>query len=351
MPSSLPTDLLPLLCCPACKSSLEAAPQGFRCAACGKDFPEIRGVVRFVDSQNYADSFGYQWKRFSKTQLHPERSERNFRNKARMREEDVRGKLVLDVGCGMGRFAEVATRWGGRVVGVDLSEAAEVAASNLDGRDFVAFQTDVFSLPFKHETFDCIYSIGVLHHTPNCEAAFKSLVPYLKPGGCIAIWLYSGYNKWYRLSDEYRKITHRIPVKYLHAFLRVAVPPIYWLGRGLRATPIIGAPLAALLQYVFPVNQSLYPEIRVLDTLDWYSPKYQSKHTYEEVVRWFEACGLERLTVANIIPVGVKAYKPPSVQPTTLAVPQFTSGELPPTSVPARGLGSRTAATGDLIPY
>jgi len=46
-----------------------------------------------------------------------------------------------------------------------------------------------------------------------------------------------------------------------------------------------------------------------LDTLDWYSPKYQSKHTYEQVFRWFETCGLEDLTVGED-PIGVRGRKP-----------------------------------------
>src|SRR5437763_1756054 len=81
---------------------------------------------------------------------------------------------------------------------------------------------------------------GVLHHTPDCERAFKSLPQYLKPGGTIAIWLYSAYNKWYRFSDIYRKITHRISPRALNAFFRVAVPVLYHLDRGLRAVPIVG---------------------------------------------------------------------------------------------------------------
>src|SRR5947199_61256 len=70
-------------------------------------------------------------------------------------------KLVLDVGCGMGRFADVATRWGAHVVCVDLSLAAEVAARNLADRSATFFQADVFNLPFASESFDYIYSIGV----------------------------------------------------------------------------------------------------------------------------------------------------------------------------------------------
>jgi SAM-dependent methyltransferase len=236
-------------------------------------------------------------------------SERDFIRKTGLQPEDLKGKLVLDVGCGMGRFAEVATRWGARVIGIDLSAAAEVAAKNLADREFVAFQADVFSLPFAPESFDCIYSMGVLHHTPDCEKAVKTLPQYLKPGGTLAVWLYSGYNKWYRFSDQYRKITHRLSPRVLHGFFRVAVPFFYWLDRGLRVIPLIGKPVAGLVHHVFPVNRHRDPEIRVLDTLDWYSPKYQSKHTYEQVFRWFESCGLESLSVGNFA-VGVRGRKP-----------------------------------------
>ena len=284
----------------------------YRCAVCAREFPVVRGVARFVETESYAESFGYQWQKYAQTQLdHSGRalSEPDFRRKTGLRPEDLMGKLVLDVGCGMGRFAEVATRWGARVVGIDLSAAAEVAARNLAGRNFAAFQADVFSLPFAPESFDCIYSVGVLHHTPNCEQAFKNLPQYLKPGGKIAVWLYSGYNKWYRFSDFYRKLTHRMSSRSLHATLRLAVPFFYWTDRGLRAIPVVGGPVAGLIHHVFPVNRNPNPEVRMLDTFDWYSPKYQSKHTYEQVFRWFESCGLDSLSVADLS-IGVRGTKP-----------------------------------------
>ena len=152
---------------------------------------------------------------------------RTSAGKPRLRPEELKGKLVLDVGCGMGRFAEVATSWGARVVGIDLSAAAEVAAKNLADRDFVAMQADVFALPFAPESFDIIYSVGVLHHTPDCEAAVKALDKYLKPGGILAVWLYSGYNKWYRFSDFWRRYTSRMKPETLHSILKVAVPVFY----------------------------------------------------------------------------------------------------------------------------
>jgi SAM-dependent methyltransferase len=221
----------------------------------------------------------------------------------------LRGKLVLDVGCGMGRFAEVVTRWGARVVGVDLSAAAEVAARNLKDREFVAFQADVFHLPFAPASFDYIYSLGVLHHTPDCEQAVKVLPQYLKPGGKLAVWLYSGYNKWYRFSDMYRKATTRMAPQTLHGLLRVAVPVINGVDSCVRAVPVVGRPVSGLLRHVFPVNRHANPGWRVLDTFDWYSPKYQSKHTYEQVFRWFEDCGLEDLHVAQRA-ISVRGRKP-----------------------------------------
>jgi SAM-dependent methyltransferase len=307
--SRLLTEILPHLRCPVCTCHLQQLSEAVVCSSCQKRFPLVRGVLCFADSDNYADSFGYQWQKFSRTQLWPPFCERNLRRKTGLTEGDVRGKLVLDIGCGMGRFAEVVTRWGGRVVGVDLSAAATVAAENLEDRDFLAIQADVFSLPFAPGIFDCIYSVGVLHHTPDCEKAFKNLPQYLKPGGSIAVWVYSGYNKWYRFSDHYRKITSRISPRALHSLLRWIVPCLYWTNRTIRVIPLIGPPVASLVHHVFPVNQNPNPEIRILDTLDWYSPRYQSKHTYEQVFRWFENCGLEHLTVADVS-IGVKGHAP-----------------------------------------
>jgi SAM-dependent methyltransferase len=307
--STIKPDIASLLCCPACRSLLVQRDEGFWCSKCGKVFPSIRGVLRFVDDQNYADSFGYQWHAFSTTQLLPDYAESNFRRKTGLRLEELKGKVVLDIGCGMGRFAEVATRWGATVIGIDLSSAVEMAARNLEDRNFLALQADVMALPFAPESFDCIYSIGVLHHTPDAEKAFKNLPQYLKPGGSLAVWLYSGYNKWYRFSDQYRKITHRIPIRRLHAILRILVPVFYWLDYGLRAIPVVGNLLAGIVQYVFPISLVRNPEVRILDTLDWYSPKYQSKHTYEEVFRWFESCGLESLSVAEVS-IGVSGKRP-----------------------------------------
>jgi len=310
-------DVLAILRCPSCRGLLREEEEGLFCQACGLLYRSVNGAVRFVDDKNYAGNFGFEWHRYARTQLEAEEnriSEFSFREKTGFSPEELRGKLVLDVGCGTGRFAEVASRFGARLVGADLSSAAEVAARNLGDRPGVTiFQADCFNLPFAAGSFDFIYSIGVLHHTPNCEQAFKGLVKYLKPGGSIAIWLYSGYNNWYRFSDIYRKVTHRMPSRLLHALCHAA-GPLYYLDRGLRWIPLVGPPVAGFVHHVFPVSLSRNPHVRVLDTFDWYSPKYQSKHTYEQVFRWFEESGLDSIRVMGA-PISVRGRKPPSGVP------------------------------------
>lgn len=304
-------EVLAILRCLDCQSGLNSEAEGLVCAGCGRQYPLLNGVVRFVGAQEYAGSFGFQWKLYARTQLDNEtnqKSERAFRRRTGFRPEDLAGKLVLDVGCGMGRFAEVATRWGAHVVGIDLSLASEVAAKNLAERNATIFQADVFKIPFAAESFDYIYSIGVLHHTPDCERAFKSLPRLLKPGGRIAIWLYSSYNPWYRMSDVYRKITRRMSPQTLHTLCR-GVVPLYGIHQVLKKIPRLGTGASSVLAWIIPMSFSKDSTWRILDTFDWYSPWYQSKHTYEEVFRWFEACGLEDLRVIEQ-PIAVQGTRP-----------------------------------------
>lgn len=303
--------VLATLRCLSCQGTLDVQTSGLRCSACGRKYLLVEGIIRFVDEQHYAASFGFQWHKHALTQLDTadsKISENDFRRRTGFCPEDLAGKLVLDVGCGMGRFADIAVRWGAHVVGVDLSVAAQVAARNLAGREATIFQADVFRLPFAPESFDVIYSIGVLHHTPDCEKAFKALPGLLKPGGKIAIWLYSRYNAWYRMSDVYRKVTRRMPPRLLHT-LCYGVIPLYGIHQVLRKIPLFGRPASGALAYMIPMAFHKDPTLRVLDTFDWYSPWYQSKHTYEEVFRWFESCGLRDLRVIEQ-PISVQGTRP-----------------------------------------
>lgn len=303
-----------LLVCPRCRGrmtlaatleeSAEVVSGSLKCDL-GHSFPVVRGVPRFVDSERHARNFGFEWNRHNRTQLDTRistESEDSFRTKTGFTPEELRGKLVLDVGCGMGRFSDIASRWGAIVVGIDLSSAVEAAQVNVGSLPNVdIIQADVLELPFADETFDYIFSIGVLHHTPDTKAAFDQLPRLLKPGGKVAIWLYSRYDgmRW-RFSDLWRRWTWRIPERVLHGACYAAVPLHY-----LYKLPVLGY----FGKWLLPVSDHPKAEWRILDTFDWYSPRYQWKHTYEETWLWFEAQGLIDIRVLGM-PVAIQGKRP-----------------------------------------
>lgn len=90
----------------------------------------INGIPHFAAQSNYADSFGMQWNYFAKTQLdsysgHPISAIR-FWNSTSWNPGEMREKWVLDVGCGSGRFAEIALLTGAHVVALDYSSAVDL---------------------------------------------------------------------------------------------------------------------------------------------------------------------------------------------------------------------------------
>jgi SAM-dependent methyltransferase len=253
-----------------------------------------------VESDRYASNFAFEWTLHDTTQLdndERQESESAFREKTGLTPDDLRGSLVLDVGCGMGRFTDVASRWGATVVGVDLTAAVDSAAANLGARPNVhLMQADVFSLPLREGSFDFVFSIGVLHHTPSTRAAFDRLPRLLKPGGRIAVWVYSTrLRRWSWTSDAYRVITSRVPKEQLYRACRVANPMYELRTRLGRRSPL----LAMLAGGLLPTSMHSHSEWRVLDTFDWYSPRYQHKHSPAEVRGWFEARGLQEIRVLD----------------------------------------------------
>lgn len=344
------------LICPACQGALsletmesegDVVRSGKLTCESGHVYAIRDGVPRFVPTDDYVDTFSFQWRRHHLTQLDRldrRESEETFFLSTGIKPAELAGQRVLDVGCGMGRFSDVVSRAGAGTVGIDLSFAIDAAHDNLGARPNVSLaQADVFALPFRKASFDCIFSIGVLHHTPDCRKAVMTLMPYLKPGGTLAVWLYPKYkidnlfrygaDRFANPSSPYvlraplqlgpvgmtvfrrsaiwidrvnnagntfaRAVGRRLPVKLLHRLCYAAVP----LYHVLKLKPF--APLRLFIK----ISMHPDPEWRVLDTFDNLSPKYQSRHTYEEVEGWFREGGLEDIQWQPNF-VGMRGRKP-----------------------------------------
>jgi len=103
------------------------------------------------------------------------------------------GKKVLEVGCGLGTDLLQFARGGAEVYAIDLTEkAARLARKRLGlyGLKGNISISDSETLPFKSDSFDLVYSWGVIHHTPDTVAAAKEILRVCKPGGQVLVMLY-----------------------------------------------------------------------------------------------------------------------------------------------------------------
>lgn len=296
------SELLPLLRCPYCHSNLELDRHSgthdeiewgsLRCLKCGRTYPIVRSIPRFVPSDSYVRSFSVEWTMFARTQLDTETctdSKLTFLEKTGIEPEELSGCTILEAGCGMGRFLDVVSKARQtRVIGFDLSLAVESAYKNVGQRPNVHIvQADIMRPPFAHAGFDLVYSIGVLHHTPNPERAFLKLVPLLKENGRIAIWVYPKYS-WATLSDLYRRATTRLPWSMTLGICKVMLLLHSFDGRAPRR-------LRGRFERLLPISVEANYERRLLDTFDWYSPRYQYKFALGDVEKWFRQAGLTQI--------------------------------------------------------
>ena len=225
--------LLEYLLCPACRSELRlsaTATEGSEviegrldCDSCGSVFWIVDGVPRFVgelndDRRATADAFGSQWTTFDDLQSHHEDQLKSWI--APVTPDFVRGRRVLELGCGKGRHTVSVAAWGARdVVAVDVSAAVEVAfrtTRHLANAHVV--QADIFRLPFR-PVFDYAFSIGVLHHLDDPAGGFRQLAAMVHRGGAISAWVYGRENNGWvvRVVGPLRKlVTSRMPSSVLY---------------------------------------------------------------------------------------------------------------------------------------
>lgn len=250
-----------------------------------------------ADQARTKSTYSLQWNRFRI--VRPDEDRATFRNRTGLDESSLNGQLLLDGGCGMGRYSRIAAELGARVVGMDLSQAVRAARELSQGPGILGFtRGDLLRTPFRPGSFDQIVSLGVLDHTPDPRAAFLELARLLRPGGRIAIWVYQREKpRVERVMNLHRAISTRLPLPVLVALSR-ATAPVGGLKRRLMASKLRPVARLGVAIHALTIGVSMHPdpEVRVCDTLDWYAPQFLSRHTYDEVADWFRQAGLIDIT-------------------------------------------------------
>jgi len=324
--------LLGLLACPVCGGDLkfvvlEAYPRHdedvedatLGCKLCQREYPVVAGIPRLRPPEPVArataktrDAFGWEWLRYPGSLPGDKET---FLEETMLPPHEFSGKLVLDAGCGMGRYSAVALALGADVIAIDMSESlirvAELARTT---SKLHPVEGDLLHPPFKKGVFDVVYSQGVLHHTADTHAAFKAVAALLKPRGLLSVWLYGKAGRFvdfstnplkpgrdwiakhrrlawwivlvrHILSDCVRVITTRLPVPVVYALCH----PLTWLGV-----------VPGLKWFTYSVDPRY--QVRLIENFDWISPPYQWHHTKEELLRWFAD---EGYSVLNVLPHGL----------------------------------------------
>ena len=238
-------------------------------------------MPRFVVADDRrVESFGLEWHRWARTQFEEENVGRPMAgHTTRMWDQicdqppSLAGTTIVDFGCGAGRFVDVARSRGARVVGIELSSAADVAHRNFaDDPEVLIVQGDVLRPPFASRVFDGGFSIGVLHHTPDPAAGLSALAASVREGGWVACCVYPkgefyDYASVARMRRLQQRIAGAFGFRFAFAYAQLAayvLAPV--LGRA-RAIPTLRPAVDHVATEWVPFLELPDPRWRVLDVV------------------------------------------------------------------------------------
>lgn len=310
------------LCCPDCKgvlslntkTAVEKKGEVFSgelcCNDCSIAYSVINYIPRFVEVENYSGSFGYQWNRFSGTQLDENLgvplSEERFKNETRW-PENLHGEIVLEAGSGMGRFTRCAAETGAEIFSFDYSKAIDANyKNNRHYKNIHFFQADIRKPPFRKEYFDKIFCFGVLQHTPDPKTSFDSLFSLLKPSGWLVADVYRRTWKHYFWGQYYlRTITKLIPPEKLFPVVTIYFEIIHFItGLLLPLSSHYSKVLSIVLgtadyRGMYPIEKKVMKEWCLLDTFDKLSPAFDMPQRIESVEKWID---VDRIDSSEVMP-------------------------------------------------
>lgn len=208
----------------------------------------------------------------------------------------------FDLGCGSGRWARGVAPRVGTLHCIDPSEKALQVARRVlgEGANVRFHHAGVDAIPLPDASQDFGYSLGVLHHIPDTEAAMRACVAKLKPGAPFLVYLYYGFDDrpaWFRaiwkVSDLARRAISPMPFPLRKSVTSAIAATVYWpLARAARLGERIGLKVEGL-PLSFYRDQSFYT-MRT-DALDRFGTRLEQRFTRPQIETMMQACGLEAI--------------------------------------------------------
>jgi SAM-dependent methyltransferase len=287
------------------------------CPGCGHRYAINEGVPQLCHPDlmaaarakvRTASSYGYLWSRSAIVAEVNEPRSYHFDRMERALSLPPLSGLVLDAGCGEGiDLANQARRAEVEIVGVELSDGGcrTSFARSLALPAAHVIQADLCRLPFEDKSFDFVYSYGVLHHLPSPKEGLQELVRLLKPGACVAAYLYEDFSdraigwRWLLAgTNQLRWITLRLSHRVLYLSCQAASPAVYALFtipfRMLRHIPGLGS-----LASGFPFRHATRPFSLVGDLYDRFSAPIEWRYSRGNAIALFESVGLQNVAATK----------------------------------------------------
>lgn len=269
------------------------------CAGCAASFPINGGLPRLAAAagpdRRSARSFGFQWRTYREGDRtwfkdDAEQRRREFLFGVDHRAAELAGRSLLDAGCGNGELTRALGEYGCEVVAFDFSSSVDGARRRLLERapelaERVHYlQADVLRPPLRPASFDLVHSSGVLHHTRSTAEGIAALARLVRPGGRLYVQLYRRRPGWiHAVNVTLRAVTTRLPLPVLYALCLIATP----------AHSALSALMHALRREPLPARARARE--RALQMFDNYSPRYQHRHTPEEIFARLRDLGFENV--------------------------------------------------------
>jgi 2-polyprenyl-3-methyl-5-hydroxy-6-metoxy-1,4-benzoquinol methylase len=277
------------------------------CEGGGHSIPIRDGIPRFADD-SYAAHFGEQWNRYRLTQLdsHTGFALSRERLERCLGSVEVRGKQVLECGCGAGRFTEILLEDGALVTSIDLSSAVDANAKSFPVSDTHRIaQADILALPFDRQQYDVVLCLGVIQHTPSPEDTIAALYDQVRPGGWLVLDHYKPEWQWYtRTAPLFRAVLKRLdPGTAMRATERLTgmFLPVHKVVANKPVLRAIWHRISPLLTYyvTYPqLDAELQYQWALLDTHDTLTDHYKHRRNAREIETILRNLGATEIVTA-----------------------------------------------------